>query len=110
MILAGDIGGTKTVLALFEPDGDGLCLVRDATFPSREHASFEEILAKFRDLGPTPEIAGACFGIAGAVMDGRVTTTNLPWTLDEESLAAALRTHKATLLNDLEAAAYGTLH
>jgi glucokinase len=110
MILAGDIGGTKTVLALFEPDGDGLRLVRDATFPSREHATFEEILSKFSTQGPTPPIEGACFGVAGAVMDGRVTTTNLPWTLEEENLAATLSTRKATLLNDLEAAAYGTLH
>jgi glucokinase len=110
MILAGDIGGTKTVLALFEPDGDGLRLVRDATFPSREHATFEEILSRFTSQGPTPNVEGACFGVAGAVMDGRVTTTNLPWTLEEENLAATLGTRKATLLNDLEAAAYGTLH
>jgi glucokinase len=110
MILAGDIGGTKTVLALFEPDGDGLRLVRDATFPSREHATFEEILSKFTGQGPIPTVEGACFGVAGAVMDGRVTTTNLPWTLEEEILAATLKAPKATLLNDLEAAAYGTLH
>jgi glucokinase len=110
MILAGDIGGTKTVLALFEPDGDGLRLVRDATFPSREHATFEEILAKFTGEGPPLSVEGACFGVAGAVMDGRVTTTNLPWTLEEEILAATIKTRKATLLNDLEAAAYGTLH
>src|SRR5260370_32327064 len=98
MILAGDIGGTKTVLALFEPDGDGLRLVRDATFPSREHATFEEILAKFTGEGPPPSVEGACFGVAGAVMDGRVTTTNLPWTLGEEILAATIKTRKATLL------------
>lgn len=110
MILAGDIGGTKTVLALFEPDGDGLRLVRDATFPSREHATFEEILTRFTAIAPTPGVAAACFGVAGAVLDGRVTTTNLPWTLDEEVLAATLKAPKATLLNDLEAAAYGTLH
>ena len=110
MILAGDIGGTKTVLALFEPDGDGLRLVRDATFPSRDHATFEEILGQFTASGPSGAIDAACFGVAGAVMDGRVTTTNLPWTLDEEALASTLKASKATLLNDLEAAAYGTLH
>jgi len=110
MILAGDIGGTKTVLALFEPDGDDLRLVRDETFPSREHATFEEILARFAGQGTGPKVDAACFGVAGAVMDGRVTTTNLPWTLDEEVLAVNLGARKATLLNDLEAAAYGTLH
>jgi len=110
MILAGDIGGTKTVLALFEPDGDGLRLVRDATFPSREHATFEEILAKFLGDGPGVDVAAGCFGVAGVVLDGRVHTTNLPWTLEEGALAAALRAPKATLLNDLEAAAFGMPH
>ena len=110
MILAGDIGGTKTVLALFEPDGETLRPVRDATFPSREHSTFEEILTTFLDgsTGEKPE--AACFGVAGAVMDGRVQTTNLPWTLEEEALAKSIGTREATLLNDLEAAAYGTLY
>ena len=82
MILAGDIGGTKTVLALFEPDGEDLRPVREATFPSRDHATFEEILDTFLDdaAGAKPE--AACFGVAGAVIDGRVQTTNLPWTLE----------------------------
>jgi glucokinase len=110
MILAGDIGGTKTVLALFEPAGEGLETVREATFPSRDHATFEEILRTFLDgsKGARPE--AACFGVAGAVMDGRVQTTNLPWSLEEDSLSQAIGGGKATLLNDLEAAAYGTLH
>ena len=110
MILAGDIGGTKTVLALFEPAGGSLQPVREATFPSRAHATFEEILADFLDASPGTRPEAACFGVAGAVMDGRVHTTNLPWTLDEEALASTLGARRATLLNDLEAAAYGTLH
>lgn len=110
MILAGDIGGTKTVLALFEPEGEGLRQVRDATFPSREHATFEEVLTGFLGDKPASGIRAACFGVAGAVVDGRVQTTNLPWTLEEGPLAEAIGTHRATLLNDLEAAAYGTLH
>jgi glucokinase len=110
MILAGDIGGTKTVLALFQPDGKTLVSVREATFPSRQHATFEEILTEFLKASPGSKPEAACFGVAGAVMDGRVTTTNLPWTLDEEALAQTIGCRKATLLNDLEAAAYGTLH
>ncbi len=110
MILAGDIGGTKTVLALFEPEGEGLKSVREATFPSRDHATFEEILADFLKGSGDARPEAACFGVAGAVMDGRVQTTNLPWTLDEEVLADSIHVEKATLLNDLEAAAYGTLH
>jgi glucokinase len=110
MILAGDIGGTKTVLALFQPQGEALKPVREAIFPSREHATFEEILATFLEGSPGSNPEAACFGVAGAVMDGRVHTTNLPWTLDEEVLAGSIGVRKATLLNDLEAAAYGTLH
>lgn len=110
MILAGDIGGTKTVLALFEPSGEDLEIVREATFPSRDHATFEEILTTFLDGSPGLRPEAACFGVAGAVMDGRVQTTNLPWSLQEESLAQTIGASKATLLNDLEAAAYGTLH
>jgi glucokinase len=110
MILAGDIGGTKTVLALFEPDGEHLKPVREATFPSRDHATFEEILTTFLEGSPGSNPEAACFGVAGAVMDGRVQTTNLPWTLEEEVLASSIGVRKATLLNDLEAAAYGTLH
>jgi len=110
MILAGDIGGTKTVLALFQPNGDTLQPVREATFPSREHATFEEILGTFLEGSPGSRPEAACFGVAGAVMDGRVQTTNLPWTLEEEVLAGSIGARKATLLNDLEAAAYGTLH
>ena len=110
MILAGDIGGTKTVLALFEPQGKTLTPVREATFPSRGHGTFEEILRNFTHDSPGLKLDAACFGVAGAVMDGRVQTTNLPWTLEEKALAATLGVRKATLLNDLEAAAYGTLH
>jgi len=110
MILAGDIGGTKTVLALFERSGDSLKSVREATFPSRDHPSFEEILTEFLKDQAAPKIEAACFGVAGAVMDGRVQTTNLPWTLEEDALSSAIGGGKATLLNDLEAAAYGTLH
>jgi glucokinase len=109
MILAGDIGGTKTVLALHEPEGEKLRLVRDATFPSRDNPTFEAILDQFFADGPRPPIDAACFGVAGAVIDGYVQTTNLPWTLEEGALREALSTPKAKLLNDLEAAAYGML-
>ncbi len=77
MILAGDIGGTKTVVALFERRDDRLELRRDATFPSRDHASLEEILTRFLEEGPAA-IDAACFGVAGAVIGGQARTTNLP--------------------------------
>jgi glucokinase len=109
VILAGDIGGTKTVLALFEGEGTGLRRRSDATFPSGEHGSLEEILTRFlEDQGRAP-IEAACCGVAGAVIGGRVKTTNLPWQLDEATLARCTGARRASLLNDLEATAYGML-
>ena len=108
MILAGDIGGTQTVIALFERGGDGLERRRDATFSSRDHASLEEILTRFLEAGPAT-IDAACFGVAGPVVGGQARTTNLPWTLDEGDLARAIGARRVKLLNDLEAAAYGML-
>src|SRR5947209_6257525 len=110
MILAGDIGGTKTVCALYEDTGGELRLVRDGTFSSQGHASLEEILAKFLSGGPVPPLRAGCFGVAGAVIEGKSKTTNLPWELDEAQLALAVKAPRVKLLNDLEAAAYGMLY
>lgn len=109
MILAGDIGGTKTLLALFDDARGTLELQRDATFPSQESASLEAILTRFLGSTPTP-LRGACFGVPGVVTDGHCETTNLPWTLDERDLAQHIGAPRVKLLNDLEAAAYGMLH
>ncbi len=110
MILAGDIGGTKTVIALFEETAAGLRQLRDATFPSREHGSLEEILAIFLKDEAHDSLRVGCFGVAGPVLDGKSKTTNLPWELDETVLAKATGAQRVKLLNDLEAAAYGMLH
>lgn len=110
MILAGDVGGTKTVLALFEERPDRLTLVRDVTQPSRQFPSLEAIIRQWFDATPAPKINAACFGVAGAVIDGRSTTTNLPWTLDEKILMDAIPTPRVKLLNDLEAGAWGVMH
>jgi glucokinase len=109
MILAGDIGGTHTTLALFEPEGAGLRPVREASFPSRQFASLEAIIEKFLDGARGLFLDGACFGVAGPVREGRAHTTNLPWDLAEDALARAAGAPRAKLLNDLEAAAYGML-
>jgi glucokinase len=108
MILAGDIGGTKTVLALYET-GTELKLVRDGTFPSKENSSLEEIIGKFFAGHDKPALVAGCFGVAGAVIEGKCHTTNLPWDLDEIVLAKFIGAPKVKLLNDLEAAAYGML-
>jgi glucokinase len=109
MILAGDIGGTKTVVALYEKLGQELRLVRDATYKSKEFKSLEDILVKFlkEDGSRTPK--AGCFGVAGAVLGGKSKITNLPWFLDEHKLADAIGAPRVKLLNDLEATAYGML-
>jgi glucokinase len=109
-ILAGDLGGTKTLLALYHAKGGRFALLRDATYPSRGHRTFEEILDAFLAAGEREPIDAACFDVAGPVVEGRVQTTNLPWLLDERALATKLGTPRVKLLNDLEATAYGMLH
>ncbi|HLH77729.1 MAG TPA: glucokinase [Candidatus Binataceae bacterium] len=109
MILAGDIGGTKTILALFEPQGANLRKVRQQLFPSPHYPSLEAVLKEFLG-GQTPSLQAACFGIAGAVIDGRVHATNLHWEVSEAQLVAALGISRLRLLNDLAATAYGMPH
>jgi glucokinase len=109
-IIAGDLGGTKTLLALYHEKNGRFALLRDATYPSQGHQTFEEILDAFLAAGPAEAIDAACFDVAGPVAEGRVQTTNLPWLLDERALASKLGTPRVKLLNDLEATAYGMLH
>ncbi len=110
MILAGDIGGTKTVIALFETSAHSLRLVREEVFVSRDHESLEAVLAKFLQVGqPTSPIQVGCFGVAGPVLRGSAKITNLPWEMEEQALARALGVSSVKLLNDLEATAYGML-
>src|SRR5437588_9345606 len=110
MILAGDIGGTKTVLGLYEEGANGLEPVRQESFPSRDFPQFTTVLAKFLSSASNAAIRAASFGVAGPVVDGRVRMTNLPWLLDEAELAQTLKAQRVRLLNDLEAAANGMLY
>jgi glucokinase len=110
MLIAGDIGGTKTVIALYDESGTELKLVRDATYPSKDHSSLEDILGKFLHGETNLSLKAGCFGVAGAVIDGKCQTTNLPWKLDEVELARAVKAPRGKLLNDLEAAAFGMLY
>jgi len=104
MLLCGDIGGTKTTLALFarQRPRDPIRLER---YPSQEAADLCELLDRFLGAAPAP-LEAACFGAAGPVSGDHVDTTNLAWDID----AAALRRHLGVpvfLLNDLEALAHG---
>ena len=104
MILAGDIGGTNTRLALV--DGDPRQPVALEIYPSGDHASLEEMVRDFLAAHPA-EPAAACFGVAGPVRDGRVRVTNVAWPVDGATLAEALGLKAVVLLNDLEANAWG---
>jgi len=106
MILAGDIGGTHARLAFFEFTENHFRLGPASVFPSREYSSLDEIATKFvRTTGIHPE--AACFGIAGPVRNGTVSTSNLPWVIDSQVMAKELHISKAILINDLEASAWG---
>ncbi len=106
VILAGDIGGTNARFAIVSPDGKRV--VRQDAVPSKKHGSVESAVRAFLGKKP-PRITAATFGIAGPVVGGRVTTTNLPWTVDERILARKLRIPRVTLLNDLVALGLGAL-
>lgn len=110
MILAGDVGGTKTNLGFFEVEGRGaaprLKSIVEQSFASREHASLDELAVAFlNEHRLRPSIA--CFGVAGPVEHGHSHATNLPWTIDAKRLAAELDVDTALVINDLEANAYG---
>lgn len=109
-ILAGDVGGTKTVLAVCEDDGDAPRVLREAQYPCERYPSLEAILDEFLpDPGERAGLAGACFGVAGPVEANAAKITNLPWTIDARALSARLGGAPVTLLNDLQATALGAL-
>src|SRR5258708_7814053 len=105
MILACDVGGTKTNVALFEKSGAALERTRMETYPSRAHTSLREIIDTF--IGGSPaRLDAAGFGVAGPVVNGHARTTNLPWEVDASQLADQLGLPSVTLINDLEANAW----
>jgi glucokinase len=106
LILGGDVGGTKTHLALFSLEGSKLKSELEKTFPSQKYPGLEPVLLEF--LGDTEDtVDRACFGIAGPVVEGRVKPPNLSWIVDSAKIAETLHLPSVSLLNDLQAAAYG---
>ena len=106
MILAGDIGATRTRLAAFQTEGSKLELVVEKTFKSQDHGGLQEIISAFVKTEGIP-VHSACFGVAGPVRAGRSKISNLPWTIDSRELATQLKLGSVGLINDLEAYAYG---
>lgn len=109
MILAGDVGGTKTALALFEVRRRAVAVVRESVLPSHGYAALTDAIRHFLSQGSPASIDAACVGIAGPVIDGRCTAVNLPWEVDEATLATALSTPRVKLVNDLAATGHGVL-
>ncbi len=106
MILAGDIGGTNSRLAIFELGAGTLRLGEQADFLNREFPSFEAIVSAFqRKTGKRADLAA--LAVAGPVVNNRVTGSNLPWHVDAEVLQSQAGFSHVVLLNDLLALAYG---
>lgn len=109
MLLAGDIGGTKTLLALYAPDRGARQPVAEAEFHSASYPGLDAMVREF--LAREQQQADhACFDVAGPVIDGRAHLTNLPWDVEEAALAQALGMRRVSLLNDLKAVAYAVPH
>jgi glucokinase len=113
MILAGDVGGTKIHLALYNFEAGQLRSIRDQKFPAHEFSSLDDVVNRFLSGdSSTPaaqraDIVAACFGVPGPGRDGRLKLTNLPWTLDSRELSKTLSVQHVFLINDLEANGYG---
>jgi glucokinase len=105
MLLAGDIGGTKTVLAVFSAEAGPHAPLVEATFPSSRYGRLEAIVREFLADVNLP-VDRACFGVAGPVVAGTAQVTNLPWLMSEASLVESFGWAAARLLNDLESIAY----
>jgi glucokinase len=104
MILAGDVGGTKVHLALYDFVDGTLAYTHDKQYPAKQYSGLEEIVREF--LGSS-KVSAACFGVPGPVRNGRLRLTNLPWTLDSNELATTLGVKHVFLINDLQANGYG---
>ena len=105
MLLAGDVGGTKTNLAVFSLEDGPRVPIKEATFPSGDYPSLEVIVAEYLTR-INLNVEQACFGVAGPVVGGRAEITNLCWVMEEEKLKDKLQLSNVYILNDLESIAY----
>jgi glucokinase len=107
MIVAGDMGGTHTRLALVEKDDQQRFRIREQeTFPSVRYQGLEYVVQEFlskRNLA----VSRACVGVAGPVKSGRCAAMNLPWVIEAQRVAAVANIEHVAVINDLEASAYG---
>lgn len=107
-VLAADVGGTKTNLALFEIQNQSLRILRNGNFPTTDHESLLKALTDFKDSSAI-SVDAICLGVAGAVKDNVVKGTNFLWEIDGNRLQKNLSAKRLTVINDLEANAYGLI-
>lgn len=107
MILAGDIGGTKTNLALYDMEAGKLILRQFTSYPSKDYARLSDMIRLFLGEDGLGKVKNTCFGVAGPVRDGVVQLTNLPWSVNAREIQAELHFPTVHLLNDLLANAWG---
>jgi glucokinase len=105
-VLVGDIGGTKTGLALAAPAGEGIELSAQTRYPSGQFGCLGDIIARYLEATGA-HVETAALAVAGPVRDGRSRTTNLPWEIDAGELEGRFGLQRVALLNDLEAVAWG---
>ena len=102
-ILAGDVGGTKTLLRCVDASGE---IALEARYDSTAYATFDDLLVEFTARAPAP-IDAACFAVAGPVYGARASITNLGWVMEEDALARAFSIGRVSLINDFYAVALG---
>lgn len=102
-LLAGDVGGTKTLLRTIADDG---AIVTERRFDSAAYASFDDLLREFLASAPG-SLDAACLAVAGPVLGARAEVTNLGWTISEEALARTFPFRRVALINDFYAVALG---
>jgi glucokinase len=108
MLLAGDVGGTKTLLGLFNQSAERPESIEVGEFVTLDYDGLEGMIREFlraRSVDPK-QIDAACFGVAGAITEQVARLTNVPWLVDADEIAAKTRLRRVRLLNDLEALAH----
>ncbi len=110
MVLAGDIGGTKTDMALYELVQGELKLIAAEQFKNSSYSRLNDILEEFEELHSFEFVKSACFALAGLVENGTCKITNLDWSITEKEIQEYLNIRDVKLINDLQATAYGMLH
>lgn len=109
MILAGDVGGTKTILALYRWEEATWVCCKKRQYVSANFDRFSVLLGEFLDVGADYNLQSVCIGVAGPIIEGNCVTTNLPWVLKRQEIADLAGVKNVCLLNDLEATAWGVL-